>query len=334
MGCCVSTNNNNRTPKFQNQEFLKPPPKSIHDTNNSSSRAPPSSLDELETVKEVLSHETPKPKPKPTPLPPPIKNPDHETNLKKRIQIDPPPFLDKKVKNAFHQEEEEEISEQEGSEVCSLSYSESVSTTTNNNENHKRDYYDDADDREVKQRVMMMRSPSAAKLPLRSRGDLGPRPDYRAAVGRSPTRRPDQSPSKRNVMNAGCGGGGSVVRMVHSREPGTGQVVVGGRKGLRSDPNRRDPGESSGRRSRSPATNRSVVGRSPSKRRTNQSPGRVRKDPKEGGIKVEDFGMDKNNTNNNNNKKWSSTNSGGGDVTAPNESLENPLVSLECFIFL
>lgn len=73
---------------------------------------------------------------------------------------------------------------------------------------------------------------------------------------------------------------------------------------------RRDPGEISGRRSRSPAMRavdkggaRPGPGRSPSARK---SPGRVRsEDPTRG-----------------------------KEIVAPTESLENPLVSLECFIFL
>ncbi|PPD74395.1 hypothetical protein GOBAR_DD28682 [Gossypium barbadense] len=94
-----------------------------------------------------------------------------------------------------------------------------------------------------------------------------------SVVGRSPTRKIDQSPGRRNgVVN----GGSASVRLVHSREPTV-------RRGSRPAPTRKDPGESSGRRSRSPAVNRSVMGRSPSGRRTNQSPGRARLDPGETG---------------------------------------------------
>ncbi|KAG2262229.1 hypothetical protein Bca52824_069308 [Brassica carinata] len=75
-----------------------------------------------------------------------------------------------------------------------------------------------------------------------------------------PTRRTDQSPRKRN--NGACNN--------------TGERVGSGM---------RDPGERSGRRSRSPATNRSVIDSNQSRvggartRKNSQSPGRVRLDP-------------------------------------------------------
>ncbi|KAL4308467.1 hypothetical protein GQ457_01G042420 [Hibiscus cannabinus] len=111
-----------------------------------------------------------------------------------------------------------------------------------------------------------------------------------------------QSPNRRN--------GGSSVRLGQSREA---QV----RRGSRPEPPRKDPGESTGRRSRSPA----VMGRSPSGRRVaNHSPGRVRRDP---GEQQQQHGTMTTTMEG----KWAGT-------SAPNESLENPLVSLECFIFL
>ncbi|KAK9706674.1 hypothetical protein RND81_07G143800 [Saponaria officinalis] len=76
-----------------------------------------------------------------------------------------------------------------------------------------------------------------------------------------------------------------------------------GRVGLRRDVT----GENSARRSQSPAA-RSNVDRTPSGRRTAPSPGRVRM------VHGPDEMMD----------EWA----------GPRESLENPLVSLECFIFL
>ncbi|KAL9243590.1 hypothetical protein vseg_017460 [Gypsophila vaccaria] len=76
-----------------------------------------------------------------------------------------------------------------------------------------------------------------------------------------------------------------------------------GRVGLRRDV----VGENSARRSPSPVT-RSNVGRSPSGRRTGVSPGRVRM--VHGPEETKD--------------EWA----------GPRESLENPLVSMECFIFL
>ncbi|KAK8629409.1 hypothetical protein V6N13_078251 [Hibiscus sabdariffa] len=122
-----------------------------------------------------------------------------------------------------------------------------------------------------------------------------------------------QSPNRRNgVVN-----GGSSVRLGQSREP---QV----RRGSRPDPPMKDPGESTGRRSRSPA----VMGRGPSGRRVaNHSPGRVRRDP---GEQQQQHGTMTTTMEG----KWASSNNNGAGTSAPNESLENPLVSLECFIFL
>ncbi|XP_047323876.1 uncharacterized protein LOC124927499 [Impatiens glandulifera] len=89
---------------------------------------------------------------------------------------------------------------------------------------------------------------------------------------------------------------------------------------------RRDSGEISGRRSRSPVTRVGDGGggitnlgltRNPSSssRRMGKSPGRVRSEP-EKYLKEEEDKL-----------KWPPT-------TTTNESLENPLVSFECFIFL
>ncbi|KAJ9136213.1 hypothetical protein P3X46_033312 [Hevea brasiliensis] len=316
MGCCVSTHGTST--KHQNFQAVS---ESLKPNSTCESRAPPPSIEE-ETVKEVLS-ETPKLKPPPSAVPQllqPIKNPQlelhHQETNSKKIHINPP-FPDEKIKPNGHKNDEfifkeKEISEQEVSEVCSLSFSETVSTTTFNND--KRDE-DDDDGEEVKQRVK--KSP-VAKLTLGNKavsGDFGPRRDR--VLGKSPNRRIEQSPDK--INNAGRGGGGS-VRLVQSRESGTYQA---GRQGLKPDANRRDPGEISGRRFGSPANNRSIMGHSPSTRRTNGSPSRARTDLTQssggGGGGVMEC-------------KWPCTSDTSG--TSTTESLENPLVSLECFIFL
>lgn len=124
-----------------------------------------------------------------------------------------------------------------------------------------------------------------------------------------PTRRTDMSPRKRNNEGAGS------VRQVPS---GTGM---------------RDPTERSERRSRSPAMNRSVMGPTWSqhstdsggamRKTTSQSPGRVRRDP------------NKNGSDQDRHHQWPSCGTAGGNYNStPNDSFENPLVSLECFIFL
>lgn len=109
-----------------------------------------------------------------------------------------------------------------------------------------------------------------------------------------PTRRTDQSPRKRN-NNGTC-------------------------NGARFGSGTRDPGERSGRRSRSPATNRSVMDSNQCNRvggartrKNNQSPGRVRLDPNKNGLDQQQH------------QNYGYT---------TEELLENPLVSLECFIFL
>ncbi|KFK40727.1 hypothetical protein AALP_AA2G033300 [Arabis alpina] len=136
------------------------------------------------------------------------------------------------------------------------------------------------DEEEVKQRKSQ-RSPAKSRT--------------RVTGNNYPTRRTDQSPRKRNNGVASSNGAkfGSGIR---------------------------DPGERSGRRSRSPATNRSVMDSNQSRvggartRKNNQSPGRVRLDPNKNGSdqqqQYQNYGY------------------------TTEELLENPLVSLECFIFL
>ncbi|KAK7246566.1 hypothetical protein RIF29_41435 [Crotalaria pallida] len=266
MGCCVSTSDNSDRSS---------PPK---DSAESRAPPPPPPLEE-ETVKEVLS-ETPKWKPavakfeaeKPTVA-------KFETE-----KITVAKFGAEKITVAKFEEKmalpinkgDEEISE-----VCSLS--ESVSTTTLTEE-------------EPRQRVN--RSPSKMSKNRSFSGEFGGGGGGGGGRGKSPARRTEQSPGKRNV------------RVVQSRE-----CQMGNNSMMRNQPRR----DNSGRRSMSPVTRadnvaaRSVVGRSPSARRTNQSPARNRTAvPENGGRKRESPTAEQ----------------------SANESLENPLVSLECFIFL
>ncbi|CAA0817930.1 Unknown protein [Striga hermonthica] len=123
-------------------------------------------------------------------------------------------------------------------------------------------------------------------------------------------------------------------RNTSSTGEGKREKSVGRSPGRRSDPSpgrsrpgngRGDGGEGSGRRSRSPATRtdsgsvRSGAGRSPSAKKRGKSPGRVGSGLGEKARKVDEERKDC------------------GDWRCPptnDESLENPLVSLECFIFL
>lgn len=176
----------------------------------------------------------------------------------------------------------EEISEI--SEIYST-MSESISATTERRGNEEEG--------EVRQRVV--RSPEKYKHRSLS-GDFSSRKER--GVAKSPARRPEQSPNR--------------GRIVPGRE----------RLGIVPDGRDRGTGETSRRRSRSPAIRndgggtRQNLGRSPSVRKTGKSPGRVRSDLSEKTRKVEGGNRE---------GKWPPTS---------NELLENPLVSLECFIFL
>ncbi|KAI6703831.1 hypothetical protein NL676_012967 [Syzygium grande] len=256
-------------------------------------RAPPPSMDE-ETVKEVLS-ETPTCPKKPRPTPGGAREAECPAALARH---------EKGPADLAADDASEEVSE-----ACSLS--ESVSTATNLTD-------DGGGAVHVKPRGGN-RSPGKTRGPAaKSRslsGDAGGRGDRGGrsrAPGNSPAGRSDRSPARVNP-------GGS-LRMGQGREPGSFRAAParGGRA---------DPGERSGRRSRSPAPSRAenrgaagsagpAVGRTLSARRTNPSPGRATPGPTEG-------------------KNREARGGGGGKrMSSANESLENPLVSLECFIFL
>ncbi|KAK4361073.1 hypothetical protein RND71_020025 [Anisodus tanguticus] len=117
-------------------------------------------------------------------------------------------------------------------------------------------------------------------------------------------------------------------------DPSPGRVRSGSGSGSGRDCRgpRKDNGECSGRRSRSPGMRTenggygSGLGRSPSVRKTGKSTGRVRSELGDRIRKMDERDYYYGN-NNGENKKWPPPTNG-------NESLENPLVSLECFIFL
>ncbi|XP_042519269.1 serine/arginine repetitive matrix protein 2 [Macadamia integrifolia] len=326
MGCCFSTNKTpTPKPSFLNVETHETVKEVLSETAAAAaaevgiSKSPPPQPLEEETVKEVLS-ETPTPKPSflnvetheipppsflkiqtdkhsspPTPSPPPPLPPH------------PHPSFPIKVEEAKMGSRKtlppdpavEEISEV--SDMCSLS--ESVSTTTIGEGR--------IDDGEVRQRVD--RSP--AKIPRKR--PVGGEFTGRTERGEktSPARRFDQSPGRRNDNNATMKP--SPVRHHHTRDmTGTGGAYTNRRRSPGSDGGvSRDPGEGSARRSRSPAT-RAGLGRSPSSRAV-RSPARIPALGPENGRKPEESRGDEGNWN------WPA-----------NESLENPLVSLECFIFL
>ncbi|KAM1033293.1 hypothetical protein TB2_036295 [Malus domestica] len=318
MGCCLSTTDAGKSSAFG-------PPKHRHSLAGTAesrsdaareSRAPPP-IDE-ETVKEVLS-ETPKPKHPQQSSPPPLfkhepvqdrdqgkKAASEEEELpvfvSLKTKIDPEK-IEQKVPICNNNDGGGEASEL--SEICSLSESMSGTTVT-------RD-----DDEEVHQRFVN-RSP--VKFGQNRDSSMGQRRDQ--VVGKSPSRITASSPGRRYGPN----GAGS-VRLVQSREPSPSKQPMS-RRGSRPESNRREPGESSGRRSRSPATritdgggvNRANVGRSPSARKSGKYPGRTTIGPIESSSSCPIRRVAEEPINEGN---WPA-----------NESLDNPHVSLECFIFL
>ncbi|KAJ8761541.1 hypothetical protein K2173_001676 [Erythroxylum novogranatense] len=275
MGCCVSVN--------KASEFDKVGSNSLNPRSTLENRAPPPSSLGEETTKEVLA-ETETPNHKPPLQQQQLIKINNLQEYKDEINVEAHvPGLDQNTKErAMYKndvqlcQEDDEISEQV-SEVCSVSLS---ASTVNNTKT-------DDDVEEVKLRVVGSSAPKSHSRNRTFSGDkIGPRKDR--PVRNPPTRRVDSSPVKRN--NAG---------LVQSRR-------VAERRGFRPNQNRKSPGESSGRTSRSPAVNRSAA-----TMRTKPSPGGVIKDP----AKNVDNGMN--------------TDSNGG-----HECLENPHVSLECFIFL
>ncbi|XP_077211118.1 uncharacterized protein LOC143846544 [Tasmannia lanceolata] len=179
----------------------------------------------------------------------------------------PPLIVDEKAPPTHSCDDPSEISEY----YCSLS--ESLSTTTITTTEKKGD--------EVEMRPKEKRSPAKFNNRKRSISISGSR--------RSPARRLDPSPAKRMEV-------GQTSTRYRNPPPTT--------TSSSSNESRRDPGENSGWRSRSPAT-----------RRRNDLSRISSKDGRPAKL-AEDVGS-----------KYQET-------TVGNESLENPLVSLECFIFL
>ncbi|PON71001.1 hypothetical protein PanWU01x14_077110 [Parasponia andersonii] len=303
MGCCASTGKTKfSAPGPQNHQHSTLTGSSLASGSRSvagDSRAPPPSVEE-ESVKEVLSETA---RPKTGPIPKSEEETEEESKIPKPRPV-PFPIIklpDEKIEKTapFNPSTAavEEISEV--SEICSLS--ESVSAITGD------------DDEEVGPRVNY-RSPMKGPRNRSYSGDLGAAKRERT-VGMSPTRRSNQSPGRIN------GNGVGSVRLVQGREPGQAMMA---RRGLRTteqlQQQRRDSGEGSARRSRSPATRSGAVGRSLSARRSAKSPGRAASGPIHGSTRMgtDDPGLE---------GKWPPT-------STTDESLENPLVSLECFIFL
>lgn len=303
MGCCLSTKQPSKKPdKCGGAPELTPPP-------------PPAVPVEEETVKEVLVlSETPIPKPSAPEVA--EKNSDRymqpenqELKIQSTAEIKQPMESTVVIKPA-----EDVISEvSEHSELCS--FTESFSTTATGTGLDKRD-----DGEEVNQRSPMRI--------LRKRANAGDIAGGRERSVRSPARRPVPSPEKR--------------KPVASSRPVQGRAMVSQRKnvGVGVGPSnglRRDSGEGSARRSRSPVTrsqvgsrqNQNVRYRSPGLSENGRSGGRSPARALDNGVKMEKSNDDVVLPESSNVEK---RNDDVPDETS--ESLENPFVSLECFIFL
>ncbi|XP_045831801.1 pollen-specific leucine-rich repeat extensin-like protein 2 [Trifolium pratense] len=145
------------------------------------------------------------------------------------------------------------------------------------------------------------RSPSRKRPHVAADGNVAGGNERRV---KSPARRSEPSPEKK--MKSGS-------RLVRGRESGP---VANRKINASSAGVRRDSGEGSGRRSRSPSCSRSVGGSS----KVGISGGR-----KQAPVAVEN-GMEKKSENEEVEEK--------NDIVSQGESIENPHVSMECFIFL
>lgn len=324
MGCCISIA---ETPK-QHPNGPKNPLRSAVQKSNATlevDRSPPPV--EEETVKEVLS-ETPISKPQ---LPflvvdrdrdrkaqMPIVQPQAENfelkDLEEVISKSQVPFLmeEGKAQMPIIQPQAEKFESKEISEVPHLSeicsVTESFSTTTTATIGEKRE--DEATSKQSSREATSQRlNRSPSSVAPRKRPYTADSTSARERRSKSPASRAEPSPEKKSQGSS---------RSIRGRESGqlTTRKLNVGSAGVR-----RDPSENSGRRSRSPSTRMSqsklsAGGRSqikPAGGAGRQLPAaaKVVENQKNGSEKVED----KNDS-------------------VPRESLENPHVSMECFIFL
>lgn len=327
MGCCISKSSlpksvaarrDNDSPKKNSRGFAPPPPP-----------PPPPPVApvpvEEETVKEVVLSETTTVVAKPPPSPPSVEKVNagvvkwppennHEFKVVVDVHTSPDEVKPREAPVVLVKPAEDIVSEiSEQSELCSFTESFSTTTTTAT-AFEKRD-----DGEEVTQR-----SPVKYR---RKRPNTGDTVGFRERNVRSPARRAvPSSPEKR--------------RPVMSSRPVQGRTMTGGQRRNIGPPNglRRDSGEGSARRSRSPVTRgevgsrRNIKYKSPSLGENGKpggrSPARAVVENQNGGGKVERQNDTVVRENRETEKQNDDASKGNG------ESLENPLVSLECFIFL
>ncbi|MED6196239.1 hypothetical protein PIB30_045649 [Stylosanthes scabra] len=325
MGCFLSkSQTQNQNPYHQkNQPPQRPLRPSLPNSNLNHQQVPlrpppPPPVLEEESVKEVLS-ETPITKrnqvpilePEPDTLLPPLQNPHDKIESKSNQHPIPNPII---INNKKEEHEVSEVVSQLSEEPCSISGSFSTATTIT----EKRE-----DEVTSKRSIIRDGSTTMAKnhkwnnnrSPSRKRPHAG---DGNVASGRerrlkSPARRSEPSPEKR--LHGG-------LRPVRGRESGS---MANRKLNVGSAGFRRDAGEGSGRRSRSPSCARSgsaggkAGASSGGRKEVPATKGAVEKEEKKGSEGGE-----------NKNEEIGQKN----DVVSQEESIENPLVSMECFIFL
>ncbi|CAI8615991.1 unnamed protein product [Vicia faba] len=326
MGCCFSraTTKNQNSLKNTQPHQTSSPPKSNHE------EAPPQPPEE-ESVKEVLS-ETPILKP------PQVQILIPETKAQIPLVQNPSEKFKDKVPT---EEVTEEVVVSQRSESCTVTESFSTATTaTTTTVTEKRE--DEATSKPCSREPTTTthkwnRSPSR-KRPVVADANVSGGNERRI---KSPARRPSPSPEKK--MKNGS-------RLVRGRESGSvaNRKVNAGPTGVR-----RDSGEGSGRRSRSPSCSRTVgvsskigvgVGRkqAPAKKSESEEVGEIndivcnvtekKSESEEGGEKNDivcsEEGGEKNDI------VCSEEVGEKNDIVSQVESIENPHVSMECFIFL
>ncbi|XP_057746423.1 uncharacterized protein LOC130965681 [Arachis stenosperma] len=309
MGCCISKSQTQNQNPYHQKQYLTPSLPNSNLNQQIPQRQPPPVLEE-ESVKEVLSetpivkrNQVPILKPESDTLLPPLQNPDDKIESKNPHPIPNPIIINKK------EGEVSEVASQLSEEPCSISGSFSTATTVT----EKREE-EVTSKRSIREGTTTMkwnsnRSPSR-KRPHACDGNVASGRERRL---KSPARRSEPSPEKR--LHGG-------LRPVRGRESGS---AANRKLNVGSAGVRRDAGEGSGRRSRSPSCARAI---STASKAGAISGGRKEVPAAKGAVeKVEEKGGD---SGENKSEETEEKN----DVVLQEESIENPLVSMECFIFL
>ncbi|XP_057453075.1 uncharacterized protein LOC130744934 [Lotus japonicus] len=321
MGCCFSKattqnpqNQNPQKNQHQPHHVRSSLPKSNPTHEEEEEEEEPSPPLEEETVKEVLS-ETPISKPHQVPILTPesktqlvlLQHPDPvlmETKTQMPLLQNPPEKFEIETKDVI--EEVSEVVSSQITEACSISESFSAATTaTTATVTEKREDEATSKQQSVREGTATQKW---SRSPSRKRPHAA---DGRERRVKSPARRPEPSPSPEKRVKSGS-------RLVRGRESGP----LANRK-LNASPARvrRDAGEGSGRRSRSPSCVRKVGGGATRK----VDAGADRKVVPPATTNAVEKEKSENETEEVGEKN---------DVVQQGESLENPHVSMECFIFL